>query len=125
METMTWAELGDTLIDGINAYRQVILDAGLEFVVYTGAYFYDKNFKQYAMDCDFWVARYYNDDQRMTPYEEPDANYCPRVKNLVAWQYSSKGLVEGYSGNIDLNIYYAEFNRNVLNDKAYEVRQKK
>ncbi|MDR1954275.1 MAG: LysM peptidoglycan-binding domain-containing protein [Clostridiales Family XIII bacterium] len=55
-------------------------------------------------DFGIWVAAYPNNDP--TGYR-PDAtqNYVP---NPVMYQYSSTGRLAGYSGNLDLNVFYGD-----------------
>ena len=37
----------------------------------------------------------------------PDGKYCPQItQTLAAWQYTSKGRVNGISGPVDLNVRY-------------------
>lgn len=102
--------LGITLIKGINAYKKVIEDAGLEFGVYTGLSFYNSYIKPYAkyIDCDFWIARYPSTATVAVSYE-PSASKQPNIShNLVGWQYSSKTKVDGISGVVDMNIWYGD-----------------
>ena len=34
--------------------------------------------------------------------------YQPQVPNMVGWQYTSKGRVDGIVGNVDMNVWYKE-----------------
>ncbi len=102
--------LGQTLIDIINAYKEIIETAGLEFGVYTGLSFYNSYIKPYAnqIKCNFWIARYPSSAQ-MNVTANPSSNYKPVIcHTLEGWQYSSKGIVSGISGNVDMNIWYDE-----------------
>lgn len=95
--------LGKRLIDIINAYKEVIEGAGLEFGVYTGQYFYNRYIKPYGgIDCKLWIARYGQNNGKM------EEKYRPNINNMVGWQYSSKGKVPGISGNVDMNIWYED-----------------
>ena len=47
----------------------------------------------------WWIARYLKNDTGIIP----SSNLSP-VKYADAWQFSSKGRVEGISGNVDLDI---------------------
>lgn len=117
-KTMVWLDiedkslmgLGRTLVEGIRAYSEVIRAAGLQFGVYTYLAFWDSYLKPYAdsLDFAFWVARYpstqavYND-------QSPDDNKCPNIgKTLYGWQYSSKGIVQGIDGYVDLDEWYVD-----------------
>lgn len=102
--------LGMALINGINAYKKVIEDAGLEFGVYTGLSFYNRYIKPYAkyIDCDFWIARYPSTAVVAVSYI-PSANKQPSIShNLVGWQYSSKTKIDGISGVVDMNLWYGD-----------------
>lgn len=109
--------LGEALISIINAYGAVITAAGLEFGVYTGLDFYKNYIKRYAdkVSCPFWIARYPSSMQ-MFINQEPEFNKQPEIAhNLYGWQYSSKGVVTGINGNVDLNeLYVAVESVNVM-----------
>lgn len=100
--------LGMTLINIINAYKEVIENAGFKFGVYTGLSFY----KVYIMpwnsmiDCPFWIARYPSKSP-MSLSDNPAESKKPSILNdLWGWQYTSTGRVDGISGNVDLSIKY-------------------
>lgn len=102
--------LGRKLADIINAYKTIIEGAGYEFGVYTGLSFYNSYIKPYAalISCPFWVARYPS-SQTLTVSSNPAASKKPSIVHpLWGWQFSSKGSVPGISGNVDLNIMYAD-----------------
>lgn len=95
--------LGKRLIDIINAYAEVITDAGLEFMVYTGLSFYNTYIRPYGgVSCPLWIARYGNNDGSL------NEAYKPSVAGMVGWQYTSKAKVSGISGNVDMNVWYEE-----------------
>lgn len=97
--------LGKLLIDIINAYAEVITAAGLEFGVYTGQSFYNSFIKPYGgVSYPLWIARYGTNDGNM------QEKYKPQIDGMVAWQYTSKGAVDGISGNVDMNVWLAEEN---------------
>ena len=52
---------------------------------------------------DFWIARYPKND---TGLYNPDSSLKPSAKMAVAWQYSSKGRVNGISVPVDLDVDY-------------------
>lgn len=95
--------LGKLLIDIINAYSEVIKSAGLEFGVYTGQSFYNSYIKPYGdVEYPLWIARYGKNNGKM------DEKYRPQIDGIVAWQYTSKGSVNGISGNVDMNVWLEE-----------------
>lgn len=112
--------LGRRLADIINAYKTVIVGAGYDFGVYTGLSFYNSYIKPYAalISCPFWIARY---PSSKTSYinSNPAASKKPSIVHLLwGWQYSSKGSLAGISGNVDLNIMYAEVDTGSGQDAA-------
>ena len=52
------------------------------------------------MGCKFWIAKYPAQDTGVVK-----ENLKPNVGEFM-WQYSSKGSVDGISGNVDMNIVY-------------------
>lgn len=127
-KAMVWLDIEDNLqkniggriADIINAYKNVIAGAGLEFGVYTGLSFYNSYMKPYTeyIDCPFWIARYPS-SQNMNFEKEPDSGKQPDILHeLWGWQYTSKGIVNGISGNVDLNeLYVAVETGNVMPDE--------
>lgn len=102
--------LGQRLIDIINAYQPIILQAGLEFGVYTGLAFYNDYIRPYAsqVNCDLWIARYPL-SKTMQIDENPPQAYRPNIgRRIEGWQYSSRGRISGISGNVDLNEWYGD-----------------
>lgn len=117
-KTMVWLDaedailmgLGSTLVEGIRAYADVIQGAGLQFGVYTYLAFWNSYLKPYAdsLDFPFWVARYPS-TQPVDNDADPNSAKCPDIgKTLYGWQYSSKGIVNGINGYVDLDEWYAE-----------------
>lgn len=104
--------LGQTLINIINMYKQVIEGAGCSFGVYTGLSFYESYIKPYAeyVSCPFWIARYPSTCS-MAVTDNPDGSKTPQIAHeLYGWQYSSAGSVPGISGNVDMDDFYKNFN---------------
>lgn len=111
--------LGRNLINIINAYAEVIKSAGLEFGVYTGQSFYNSYIKPYGgIDYPLWIARYGTNDGTMKE------KYRPQINGMVAWQYTSKGSVDGVSGDVDMNVWLAKESavetENTTSDKVKE-----
>ena len=104
--------IGALLKDIINAYRNVIVNAGYDFGVYTGMSFYNSYIKPYTsqIKCDkWWIARYYNGYNKMGLSVRPNEQYNPKLnigRDIYGWQYTSSGQVPGINGNVDLNIIY-------------------
>ena len=54
------------------------------------------------LGCRFWIARYPAADTGIVKeHLKPGVGEC-------MWQYSSKGVVDGISGNVDMNLLYEE-----------------
>lgn len=109
-KTMVWLDvedrcqmgLGYGLINIINTYKREIEKAGLSFGIYTGLSFYTSYLKPHKdkLNCPMWIARYGNNNGTM------QTKYQPQVDNMIGWQYSSNGKVNGIKGNVDLNVFY-------------------
>lgn len=65
---------------------------------------------------DFWIARYGKNDG------QPAEAYRPSVG--ICWQYTSKGRVDGISGNVDLNLLYKDYGAagGAEQEELYKVR---
>ena len=103
-------KLGAGLIDVILAYKNVINASGYQFGVYTGMSYYNTYLNKYESRLDgipMWIARYPS-TAAMSIDKNPAESKKPAIRNIVAWQYSSKGVVSGITGNVDLNILYDE-----------------
>lgn len=101
---------GISLINIINAYQKEIEDARLDFGVYTGLSFYNSYIRPYSgyIDSNFWIARYPS-SKTMSVTANPDAKKQPGiVHTLEGWQYTSKGIIPGISGNVDINLWYGD-----------------
>lgn len=108
IEDKSQMNLGMTLIDIINAYKNIIESAGYKFGVYTGLSFYNTMIKPFHdfVDCQFWIARYPSKAQ-MDFDDMPSEDKKPSILHpLWGWQYTSTGRVGGINGNVDLSIAY-------------------
>jgi len=103
-------QLGKKLLDVIYAYKNTIESAGYKFGVYTGLAYYNSHIKPYLTipDIPMWIARYPSSSP-MTIVQNPNEAKKPIVPNIVAWQYSSKGQINGIKGNVDLDISYVTY----------------
>lgn len=108
IEDKSQMNLGMTLIDIINSYKNEIESAGYKFGVYTGLSFYNSFIKPFHdfVDCQFWIARYPSKAQ-MDFDDMPWEDKKPSILHpLWGWQYTSTGKVDGINGNADLSIAY-------------------
>ena len=95
----------------IQSAANVIIGAGYDFGIYTGKSFYEERvFDTAAFDCPFWIARYPSSGYYALADNPPADKYKPAPSQpLVAWQYTSKGRVDGITGPVDLNVCYIPF----------------
>lgn len=58
-------------------------------------------------NCMRWVASY--PDVESPTFDQAASWDCPKVDGIVgAWQFCSDGKLEGYSGNLDFDLYYGD-----------------
>lgn len=95
----------------IQSAADIITGAGFEFGVYTGKSFYEESvFDTDAFSYPFWIARYPSSGYYALADNLPADKYKPAPSQpLVAWQYTSKGRVDGITGPVDLNVCYIPF----------------
>jgi len=113
IEDSVQRNLGEKLIEMINAYQEVIESAGLPFILYTGLAFYNQYIKPWAnnLKCkNLWIARYNLGKTVMSFQHEPDQGKKP-LSNIIGWQYTSCGRVNGYDGDIDLDVIYKDVDK--------------
>lgn len=121
--------IGSLLKDIINSYRDVIVNAGYDFGVYTGMSFYNSYIKPYAsqIKCDkLWIARYYNGYNKMGLSVDPNEQYNPKSnigQNIYGWQYTSSGQVPGITGNVDLNIIYGNVQSSTIPKPSISISE--
>lgn len=96
---------GKAYIKGlVNIYAQIFHDAGYYVGIYCNRDWYlNCIHDDLKANYDFWIARYPSND--VGAYN-PNSSLKPSDKMAVAWQYSSKGRVNGISGNVDLDVDY-------------------
>lgn len=118
-------KLGKTLIDVIIAYKETIEAAGYKFGIYTGLYFYNTYIKPYIgiTNIPMWIARYPSSSP-MNINQDPPVSKKPPVSNMVAWQYSSKGQIQGIKGNVDLDLSYVTHDEMMAKNPTVEINAK-
>lgn len=85
-------------------YRDIFTKAGYFVGIYCNKDWYTRLIHEdLKKDFDFWIARYPRND---TGIYDPTSSLKPSNSIAVAWQYSSKGRVDGISTNVDLNVDY-------------------
>lgn len=92
--------LGTTGIGLIaTAFLTYCVNKGYNVGIYCNKNWYD-NYIPWDIKniCRFWVARYGKNTGQL------DEQYKPSGKGVVMWQFTSKGQVDGITGNVDLNV---------------------
>lgn len=115
--------LGSSIIDIINIYKMFAGSAGMDFGIYTGAQYYNPYLKPYAKEIagiPIWWARYPYIKERSIMADIPDSKYLPTGMELAGWQYSSKGVIPGIQGYVDLNVWYEELFENIQREIPIE-----
>ena len=94
---------GDTKQAICNAFCLKIENAGYQAGVYSRQNFlFDYTTSEFDHRWNLWVSNYgYNSGQ---PSSSPYTN----KPYFNMWQYTSKGSLSGYNGNLDLNIWYVK-----------------
>lgn len=121
--------IGSLLKDIVNAYRDVIVNAGYDFGIYTGMSFYNSYIKPYdsQIKCDkWWIARYYNGYSKMGLSVSPNEQYNPKStigRDIYGWQYTSSGQVPGINGNVDLNNIYGKVQSTTVNSHTNTISE--
>ncbi|NDO48937.1 hypothetical protein FMM75_05695 [Lachnospiraceae bacterium MD335] len=101
--------LGSSIVNIINAYKMFADSANMDFGIYTGAQYYNPYLKpceKEIADIPIWWARYPYTKERTITADVPDSKYLPTGMELYGWQYSSKGIISGIDGYVDLNVWY-------------------
>ena len=112
VEDKSLEPLGRDVLTGlIKTAENTITGAGYEFGIYTGQFFYDGGFFDAgAFDCPMWVARYPVSRSFVFDENPPSDKYRPEIKQpLFAWQYTSKGRIDGIDSLVDFDICYLPF----------------
>lgn len=86
-----------------NAFCLTIENAGYQAGVYSRQNFlFDHTTSEFDHRWNLWVSNYgYNSGQ-------PSSNPYANKPYFNMWQYTSKGSLSGYNGNLDLNIWYVK-----------------
>ena len=101
--------LGSKIISIIDIYKTTAEEAGMNFLIYTGASFYNpclKPFESELAGLSWWWARYPNTKDKRISDPIPDTKNLPKNLDLDGWQYSSKLKANGCAGYLDLNVWY-------------------
>ena len=94
--------LGKDGIEGISlAFIGECKEAGFDVGIYCNKNWYDNYISDYLKKkFNFWIARYGKNTGQL------DEQYKPSGKNILAWQYTSKGQVPGINGFVDMDVLF-------------------
>lgn len=109
LEDAVMKYLGRRILKIIRIYEDTAKQAGMDFIIYTGASFFEPYLKPYISelsDISWWWARYPSTKDRLITDPVPDSKYLPKGLDIDGWQYSSKLKINGASGYLDLNVWY-------------------
>lgn len=101
--------LGSKILDIIRIYKETAEQAGMKYGIYTGASYYNPCLKKYEKELagiPFWWARYPSTASKKITASVPSTSYLPKNLDIDGWQYSSKGVVNGAEGYLDINVWY-------------------
>lgn len=101
--TIVW----DNKIDHMNRYIAAFISGmesnGLSTIIYSYKSFFDSNTNSAFGAYPLWLAAYPNDPENVLP------NLPKGWDDWKIWQYTDKGAINGYIGEIDLNIMKKDF----------------
>lgn len=102
LEDKSLSPLGKDAIEGIAmSFIGECKDAGFDVGIYCNKTWYDNYISDYLKKkFKFWIARYGQNTGQI------DERYKPTGKNVIAWQYTSKGHVDGINGDVDRDVLY-------------------
>ena len=103
LEDKSLTSLGKDGIEGIAmSFIGECKDAGFDVGIYCNKNWYENYISDFLKNrFKFWIARYPKDD-----HGQIREDLMPLWKNVIAWQYSSKGQVPGIVGNVDRDILF-------------------
>jgi GH25 family lysozyme M1 (1,4-beta-N-acetylmuramidase) len=114
LEDATMQNLGQSIVNIIDTYKNVATANGMKFGIYTYYYYYNKYllpYIPYLKNIPFWIARYPNMLDKKISDGVPETTKFPSGIDIEGWQYSSKGKIDGINGYTDIDVWY--------NDQAF------
>lgn len=105
LEAQVVRSKGKAYIRGlVNTYASIFRAAGYYVGIYCNRdWYFNVIHEDLKATYDFWIARYPKTDSGIY---NPNSSLKPPAKMAVAWQYSSKGKVNGISVPVDLDVDY-------------------
>ena len=82
---------------------------GRKPVIYaSGSVIVDQGLK--ALGYPLWVANYYKGNQSISGYDTSGCKIYSGCEGSALWQFTENGYLKGYSGKLDLNVCYEDWN---------------
>lgn len=107
-------DLGKVKIKGLaDTWMKIIREGGYECNIYCNIDWY-RNFCS-GLDAEYWISRYPAGDNGIMK-----ESLRPNVGE-AGWQYSSRGKVPGICGNVDMDIWYHNINKENSDSPAQPV----
>lgn len=102
LEDKSLPPFGNDTIEGIAlSFIGECREAGFDVGIYCNKNWYDRYISKYLKDrFVFWVARYGKNTGQL------DEKYKPSGRNVIAWQYTSKGTIPGIDGFVDCDVLF-------------------
>ena len=98
-----------TMMQMINTFRSIIIDAGYKFGIYCGKYWYDAYLPEEAKKYDCWLAAYpSNDNGTLQERLRPSVG--------IGWQYSSQATIPGIPEKVDRNVFYKDYTKDTVDN---------
>jgi len=92
------------LMEIITEFKKVVIEAGYMFGIYCNKSWYESVIPDEAKNEQFWIASIpYSDRGEVVESLKPD------YPNVVGWQYSWNGQVEGIAGFVDMDLFYTDY----------------
>ena len=93
-------------VDWVNEFVNVIHDQTDVWPwIYGNPWLFEKG--DVEKNCGRWAAHYFSNNIRT--FAQAEAHERPKVNGLMcAWQFTSSGRLDGYSGNLDLDLFFGD-----------------
>ena len=93
-------------VDWVNVFVRAVHDqTGVWPWIYANPWRFEQG--DVEQNCGRWAAHYFSDNVRT--FAQAEAHERPKVNGLMAaWQFTSSGRLNGYSGNLDLNLFFGD-----------------
>jgi lysozyme len=98
-----WDNKMDHMDRFINTFITEMKKNGHDIIIYSYRSFIDDNTDHIFGDYPLWLASYLNDPEHYTP------TLPSGWSEWKIWQFTEKGRIDGYDGDIDLDVMKNEY----------------